>query len=65
MDEGRIPNDLGFKAELSLTRAVINNNGQEVLESKRDMRRSPNLADAFVLTFAYPVKRGNGGAGVY
>lgn len=65
VDEGRIPNDLGFKAELSLTRAVINNNGQEVLESKRDMRRSPNLADAFVLTFAYPVKRGNGGAGVY
>ena len=32
---------------------------------ERDMRRSPNLADAFVLTFAYPVKRGNGGAGVY
>lgn len=68
IEEGSIINDLEFKAELSLTKAKINNNGQEVLESKRGMRRSPNLADAFALTFAYPVtarRQGNIFAGTY
>ena len=67
-EEGSIPDQLEFKSELSLTRQVINNNGQEVLESKKDMRRSPNLADAFVLTFAYPVtakRRGGIVTGTY
>lgn len=54
-EEGGIPNDIRFKSELSLTKRKINNNGQEVLESKKDMRKSPNLADSFALTFAYPV----------
>jgi hypothetical protein len=39
-----------------------------MLESKRGMRRSPNLADAFALTFAYPVtarRQGNIFAGTY
>nr|WDY38252.1 large terminase protein [Caudoviricetes sp.] len=58
-EEGCIPNDMEFKAELSLTKSVIDNSGQEVLEKKKNMRRSPNLADAFVLTFAYPVKARN------
>lgn len=66
-DEGSIPNDQQFRNELSLTKQIINNNGQEVLESKRDMRKSPNLADAFALTFAFPVtkRNKNNGAGNY
>lgn len=56
-EEGAIPNDMEFKAELSLTKSVIDNSGQEVLEKKKNMRRSPNLADAFVLTFAFPISK--------
>lgn len=56
-EEGAIPNDMEFKAELSLTKSVIDNSGQEVLERKKNMRRSPNLADAFVLTFAFPISK--------
>lgn len=55
-DEGDIPNNPQLTAELSLTKSKINNDGQEVLESKKEMRRSPNLADALSLTFAYPVR---------
>lgn len=67
IEEGKIPDDLEFKAELSLTKGVIDNNGQQVLEKKKDMRRSPNLADAFVLTFAYPVtsRQGKHRTGTY
>ena len=64
-DEGVIPNDMEFKAELSLTKSIINNSGQEVLESKKNMRRSPNLADSFVLTFAYPVSKAAHRVGTY
>lgn len=66
-EEGCIPNDMEFKSELSLTKSVIDNSGQEVLEKKKNMRRSPNLADAFVLTFAFPVssKRASHARGRY
>lgn len=65
-EDGDIPNIEKFKYELSLTKTKINNNGQEVLESKKDMRKSPNLADAAALTFAYPVtKRKQTTAGSY
>lgn len=56
-EEGDIPNNPALAAELSLTKSKINNDGQEVLESKKEMRRSPNLADAAALTFAYPVMK--------
>ncbi len=64
-EEGDIPRIEKLKYEISLTKKKINNNGQEVLESKKDMKKSPNLADALALTFAYPVtkkKRTNGGS---
>lgn len=56
-EEGAIPDNEAFAAELSLTRGKINNNGLEVPESKKEMRSSPNLADAAALTFAYPVSK--------
>lgn len=67
MTEGSIPNNPQFISELSLTKQMINNNGQEVLEPKKNMRKSPNIADAFVLTFAFPVslKRGIQTTGSY
>lgn len=66
-EEGDIPDEEGFAAELSLTRKEIDNNGREVLESKKQMRRSPNMADAAALTFAYPVtaKRNQHRTGTY
>lgn len=64
---GRIPNVEQFAAELSWTKVRIDNDGREVPESKRKMSRSPNLADAAALTFAYPVRKpfNTGGAGEY
>lgn len=56
-EEGDIPNNPVLASELSLTKSKINNDGQEVLESKKEMRKSPNLADAAALTFAYPVMK--------
>lgn len=56
-EEGDIPRIEKLKYELSLTKKKINNNGQEVLESKKEMKKSPNLADALALTFAFPVTK--------
>lgn len=56
-EEGQIPNMEALASELSMTQKVINNNGQEVLQSKKEMRQSPNMADALALTFAYPVRK--------
>lgn len=55
--KGDIPNNLQFKQELSITKEIANSMGEYVLESKKNMRKSPNLADAFVLTFAHPVRK--------
>lgn len=56
-DEGDIPDNEALAAEISLTKKEIDNDGREVLESKKKMSKSPNLADALALTFAYPVSR--------
>lgn len=54
--EGDIPNILRLKQELSITKEKVDSKGRYVLESKKDMRKSPNLADALALTFAHPVR---------
>lgn len=47
--------------ELTKIRFKKNNSGRTILESKEDMRKrgveSPDVADAFALTFAYPTKK--------
>lgn len=54
--KGDIPNNQKFRQELSLTKEVVNSMGEYVLESKKNMRKSPNLADGLALTFAHPVR---------
>lgn len=57
----RIPQDMALASDLSAPGYRYNSNGQRLLEKKEDMTRrglrSPDLADALALTFAYPVVR--------
>ncbi len=63
---GDIPNNLQLKQEISMTKEVVNAKGQYVLQSKKDMRKSPNLADGLALTFAHPIRAmSNVGVGSY
>lgn len=55
--KGEIPNNQKFRQELSLTKEVVNSMGEYVLESKKNMRKSPNLADGLALTFAHPIRQ--------
>jgi hypothetical protein len=52
----KIPNNEDFIAELATVRYTFTSNGKIKIESKDDIRRrglkSPDMADAFVLTFA-------------
>jgi phage terminase large subunit len=52
----RIPNDEGLIAELAACKYKFSSNGKLMIESKEDAKRrgipSPDLADAFVLSFA-------------
>jgi phage terminase large subunit len=56
---GRLPNDELLAAELTGPMYKYNSNNAIVLEKKDDMKKrgipSPDVADAFALTFAYPV----------
>jgi hypothetical protein len=56
---GCIPNDQQFKQELIGPEYGFNGRNEIQLERKEDMKKrglsSPDIADAFMLTFAYPV----------
>lgn len=56
---GAIPNNLALKTELSTPTYFYDKKGRKQLESKdaikERMGKSPDVADALVLTFAYPV----------
>ncbi|MES2846563.1 MAG: hypothetical protein V4747_16200 [Pseudomonadota bacterium] len=57
---GSLPDDPLFAAELTAPSYTYDANSQIVLERKDAMKKrgipSPDIADAFVLTFAYPVR---------
>lgn len=59
LERGSLPRDDMLAAELSAPSYRYNARDAIVLESKEDMKKrgvpSPDLADAFALTFAYPV----------
>ena len=59
-DGGVIPQDADLKTELSAVEYRFTSNGRIILEAKdkikERMGRSPDLADALALTFAYPVR---------
>lgn len=61
---GTIPSDAALKAELSAAEYRFTGNGRILLEGKdkikERMGRSPDLADALVLTFAHPVRAASG-----
>ena len=56
-----MPQDEALIAELAAPTYTFSSTGKMVVESKADMKkrgmRSPDLADAFLLTFAYGDKR--------
>jgi len=56
-----MPDDPALLAELSLPKYSFNSDGKVIVESKADMKKrsvsSPDLADAFCLTFAAGVER--------
>lgn len=56
---GIIPNDHGLKQDLACPTYSYNSRNQVCLESKDEIKkrilRSPDIADALALTFAYPV----------
>jgi phage terminase large subunit len=56
-----MPQDEALIAELTAPTYTFSSTGKMVVESKADMKkrgmRSPDLADAFLLTFAYGDKR--------
>jgi hypothetical protein len=56
---GRIPNDVNLKTDLCVPTYKFNAQNRFQLESKDDIKkrgmRSPDLADALALTFAFPV----------
>ena len=60
---GAIPNDVALKQELATPIYWYDNVGRRVLESKDQIKKrlqgagSPDLADAFALTFALPVAK--------
>ena len=51
----QIPSDENLRLELALTEWTTNSSGKLLLSPKRDLVKSPNLADAFALTFAEKV----------
>ena len=57
---GAIPNDTDLKTELSSPTYSFDASGRKVLEPKEKLKerglRSPDLADALALTFAFPVR---------
>ena len=57
---GAIPNDTDLKTELSSPTYSFDASGRKVLEPKEKLKerglRSPDMADALALTFAYPVR---------
>lgn len=59
MSGGAIPNNTDLKAELTATEYKFSRAGRIMLEPKEETKKkigkSPDLADAFVLTFALPV----------
>ena len=61
---GAIPNDSELKSELASPTYSFDARGRKVLEPKDKLKerglRSPDMADALALTFAFPVR----GAGV-
>lgn len=60
---GAIPNDTELKTELSSPTYSFDAKGRLVLEPKEKLKerglRSPDIADALALTFAFPVSAGN------
>tara|TARA_R110000737_G_scaffold236689_1_gene249090 strand:+ start:405 stop:1925 length:1521 start_codon:yes stop_codon:yes gene_type:complete len=56
-DGGSIPNDNDLEMELTTREYDHNDKDQLVLERKRDMKKSPDWADALSLTFAYHVPK--------
>jgi len=58
-DGGAIPNDSGLKTDLCVPTYAFDASNRMQLEKKEDIKkrgmRSPDLADALALTFAYPV----------
>ena len=56
-----IPQDGALIAELTAPTYIFSSTGKMVVESKADMKkrgvRSPDLADAFLLTFAWTDRR--------
>ncbi|WP_386681852.1 hypothetical protein [Loktanella sp. R86503] len=59
MERGGLPDDQLLAAELSAPMYKYDANNAIILERKEDMKKrgvpSPDIADAFALTFAYPV----------
>ena len=57
---GKLDDDQTLYNDLTAPEAFINTRGKLQLESKQDMKKrgipSPNLGDAFCLTFAFPVQ---------
>ena len=51
----QIPDDDALRMELGLTEMGINSSGKLLLAPKKDLIKSPNLSDAFALTFASSV----------
>lgn len=56
----QIPNDDNLRMELALTEWSTNSSGKLLLCPKKDLIKSPNLADAFALTFAETVPSNHG-----
>lgn len=69
MPRGSLPFDPELKAQLLAIKYGLNAKGKIQLESKEDMMRrgmpSPDKADAFVLTFAYPLASNAYAGGVH
>ncbi|MBR3899404.1 MAG: terminase family protein [Elusimicrobiaceae bacterium] len=61
-DGGAIPAEGALRADLCAVRYSFDSAGRMKLESKDELKartgRSPDLADALALTFAYPVQKG-------
>ena len=61
LQRGTLPRDELLAAELTAPMYAYNAANALMLEPKADMKRrgvpSPDVADAFALTFAYPVQR--------
>lgn len=52
---GSIPNDMLLINQLAMREFGVNNSGKMFIQEKKELKKSPDRADALALTFAYPV----------